>query len=89
MEKSQETQRRSRRDEDLTKEVTSTTKRILVAQKGRKVCRKVVMTDSCIPPWKPPSLVKDLQTLFGSVPPESTEKETRRGLHGRERSRSR
>ncbi|XP_071637925.1 uncharacterized protein [Temnothorax longispinosus] len=66
-----------RGEEDLAKEVASTTKRILVARKGRKVCRTVVTTDPCVPPWEPPSLAKDLQTLFGGFPPESIEKETR------------
>lgn len=74
VEKSRDTQKGSRRgEEDLAKEVT--TKRIFAARKGRKVYR-TVMTDSCIPLWKPPSLAKDLQTLFGG-PSEPIEKETR------------
>jgi len=49
----------------------------------------VVMTDPCVP-WEPPSLAEDLQILFEDLP-ESIEKkdETRRGLHGRDRSHSR
>lgn len=39
-------------------------------------CRTIVMTDPCVPPWKPSSLAKDLQTLFGGFPPKSIEKET-------------
>ncbi|XP_011698551.1 PREDICTED: uncharacterized protein LOC105456303 [Wasmannia auropunctata] len=76
-EKSRDTPRGSGRGEvDLAKEVTSATKRILTARKGRKVCRTIVMTDPCVP-WQPPSLAKDLQTLFGGLPPESIEKETK------------
>jgi len=40
------------------------------------MCRTVVMTDPCIP-WEPPSLAKDLQTLFRSLPSESIGKETK------------
>lgn len=48
-----------------------------MTRKGREVCRTIVMTDPCVPPWKPPSLAKALQILFGSFPPESIEKETK------------
>ncbi|XP_018406785.1 PREDICTED: dynein intermediate chain 2, axonemal-like [Cyphomyrmex costatus] len=58
------------------KEVTSMTKKILTARKARKVCRTVVMTDPCVP-WKPPSLVEDLQTLFEGLPPKSIEEKTK------------
>ncbi|XP_018351598.1 PREDICTED: dynein intermediate chain 3, ciliary-like [Trachymyrmex septentrionalis] len=87
-EKSRDTPRGSGRGkEDFAKEVTSTAKRILTARKARKVCRMVVTTDPCVP-WKPPSLMEDVQILFEDLPPESVEKkdETRRGLHGRDRS---
>ncbi|EGI61970.1 Dynein intermediate chain 2, axonemal [Acromyrmex echinatior] len=49
---------------DFAKEVT---KKILTAQKARKVCRTVVMTDPCVP-WEPPSLTEELQILFQDLP---------------------
>ncbi|XP_032670436.1 dynein intermediate chain 2, axonemal-like [Odontomachus brunneus] len=60
-----------------TKEVTprSTTARILAARKGKRA----VMMDPCTP-WKPPSLLKDLQSLLGGPLPESIEEKTNPGM---------
>jgi len=51
------------------------TKSFLAAKKVRKVRRMAVTIDPCVP-WKPPSLMKDLQTFLGGPLPESIEKET-------------
>ncbi|XP_012542802.2 dynein intermediate chain 3, ciliary [Monomorium pharaonis] len=75
-EKSRDTSRGSEGGEEKrVKEVTSRTRRILTARMGKKM-RTVVMTDRCIP-WEPPSLAKDLQTLFVGFLPESIDKETK------------
>ncbi|XP_025156113.1 uncharacterized protein LOC112588949 [Harpegnathos saltator] len=78
-EKSREAPRSSQEDEegDPAKEVTarSTMARILAARKGKRA----VMMDPCTP-WKPPSLLKDLQSLLGGPLPESIEEKTNLGM---------
>ncbi|KAL0114594.1 hypothetical protein PUN28_011710 [Cardiocondyla obscurior] len=70
--------RRSLKNEkDLTRDITRTTKRNSVTQKGRKVSRTVVMKDLCLSPWEPPALAKEVETLFGGFPSTSIEKETK------------
>ncbi|XP_014473596.1 PREDICTED: dynein intermediate chain 2, axonemal-like [Dinoponera quadriceps] len=78
-EESREAPRDLQKDEEgyPAKEVTptSTTARIFAARKGKKV----VMMDPCTP-WKPPSLLKDLQSVLGGPLPESIEEKTNPGL---------
>jgi len=78
VEESRDTPRGSEKEDEgnLAKEVTSTTKRMRAARRGRKVSRTAVTRDPCTPLWVPSSLAKDLQTLLGGLLPEKSIEET-------------
>ncbi|XP_020281001.1 dynein intermediate chain 3, ciliary-like isoform X1 [Pseudomyrmex gracilis] len=61
--------------EDLAKEVTSTTKKLLATKKRRKVHHMAAVIDLCAPVWKPSLLTKDVEALIGGPLLEKSIKE--------------